>query len=91
VPSFEFATHGLVHPRWIQEFEKGAPYGERKGIIGSGGKAPSGLQEQSSWLGGQGTKPPEAESIFYNKWLSCASDSHLHVDYSAEIILRVLS
>jgi len=33
-------------------------------IPGSGGRAPSGVQGQSPWSGGQGGKgPPEAESI----------------------------
>ena len=32
--------------------------------MGSGGGAPSGVQGQSPWSGGQGTKPPEAEDIF---------------------------
>ena len=37
---------------------------EREAITGSGGKAPSGVQGQSPWSGGQGAKPPEAESFF---------------------------
>ena len=34
---------------------------ERQPIRGSGGGAPSGVQGQSPWSGGQGAKPPEAE------------------------------
>jgi len=32
-------------------------------ITGSGGGSPSGVQGQSPWSGGQGAKPPEAESF----------------------------
>ena len=34
---------------------------EREPIRGSGGGAPSSVQGQSPWSGGQGAKPPEAE------------------------------
>ena len=37
---------------------------EHEPITGSGGRAPSGIQGQSHWSGGQGGEaPPEAESI----------------------------
>jgi len=32
---------------------------ERERIRGSGGGAPNGVQGQSPWSGGQGSKPPE--------------------------------
>jgi len=34
------------------------------GTLGVWGGSPSLVQRQSPWLGGQGTKPPEAESFF---------------------------
>ena len=37
---------------------------ERQPIRGSGGGAPSGVQGQSPWSGGQGAKPPEADRNF---------------------------
>jgi len=40
---------------------------EREPIWGSGGGAPSGFQGQNPWSGGQGAKPPEAESILLPK------------------------
>ena len=36
---------------------------EREPITGVWGGAPSGVQGQSPWSGGEGAKPPEAESI----------------------------
>jgi len=36
---------------------------EHEPIRGSGGRDPSGVQGQSPWSGGQGAKPPKAESI----------------------------
>ena len=36
---------------------------EREPITGVWGRAPSGVQGQSPWSGGQGAKPPEAESF----------------------------
>ena len=36
---------------------------EQEPIMGVWGRAPSGVQGQSPWSGGQGAKPPEAESI----------------------------
>ena len=36
---------------------------EHEPITGVWGRAPSGVQGQSPWSGGQGAKPPKAESI----------------------------
>jgi hypothetical protein len=36
---------------------------EREPILGVWGFAPSGIQGQSPWLGGQGQSPPETENI----------------------------
>jgi len=38
---------------------------EREPIWGSGGDAPSGVQGQSPWLGGQGGKAPLTLKAFY--------------------------
>ena len=38
-------------------------HGEREPITGVEGRAPSGVPGQSPWSGGQGAKPPEAESF----------------------------
>jgi len=36
---------------------------EHEHIMGSGSRAPTGVQEQSPWSGVRGAKPPEAESF----------------------------
>ena len=38
-------------------------HGEREPITGVEGRTPSGVPGQSPWSGGQGAKPPEAESF----------------------------
>jgi len=45
---------------------------ERKPIMGSGGCAPSGVQEQSPWLGvyAEGLCPSEADEILEKKTIS---------------------
>jgi hypothetical protein len=42
----------------------GGKHGERgaRAYMGVWGETPSGVQGQSPWSGGSGTKPPEAES-----------------------------
>jgi len=37
---------------------------EREAITGVWGQSPQRVQGQSPWSGGQGAKPPEAESFF---------------------------
>jgi len=37
--------------------------GKHEPISGVWGRAPSGMQGQSSWSGGQGAKPPETEAL----------------------------
>jgi len=44
-------------------------------IVGVWGYAPSGIQEQSSWSGGLGKKPHEAESCLKIKWAILRSGS----------------
>ena len=42
---------------------RGSAHGERETITGVWERSPSGAQGQSPWSGGQGAKPPKAESL----------------------------
>jgi hypothetical protein len=55
---------------------------EREPIWGSGGFAPSGVQGQSPWSGGQGAKPPEADDILILGYKFSELRMHLRHTYA---------
>ena len=56
---------------------------EREPIWGSGGGAPSGVQGQSPWSGGQGAKPLEAEGILLPKRANLSLSFKWNLNFAA--------
>ena len=46
---------------------------EREPITGVWGRSPSGVQGQSPWWEGQGAKPPEAETLAFERSMEAAN------------------